>query len=151
MPGLGMLKAILMAMLPSRLGSTQTGALDSMEPRQMVLQRLQAAVPCLSLCTGLLSTAASLPWGRPCGLASWGWGWTNLGKLLNFHVLEPSQRPHSYLYRQMGCLLRWDQRPYSTGNFREKKIKRNAPSPRLLSLGLGLHSPIIPHLPSFWV
>lgn len=31
----------------------------------------------------------------------------------------------------------------------KKKIKRNAPSPRLLSLGLGLHSPILPHRPSF--
>lgn len=37
--------------------------------------------------------AALLPWGRPCGLASWGWGWTDLGKLLHFHLLGPSLSP----------------------------------------------------------
>lgn len=48
-----------------------------------------------------------------------------------------------------GLFVEMGPKPLLYRELQGKKIKRDAPSPRLLSLGLGLHSPILPHLPSF--
>lgn len=115
----------------------------------MVLQRLRTAVHCLGLTVG----PGSYPWqphspgaGRPCGLASWGWGWTDLGKLVNFHLLGPSQSPPLSSGQADGLFAEMGPKPFTLQGTSGKKIKINAPSPRRLSLGFGLHSPILPHL-----
>lgn len=65
-----------------------------MEPWRLVLQRLQTAEHCLCLTVhwALIRGSFSPLW-LACGLASWGWGWTDLDKLLNFHLPGHSQSP----------------------------------------------------------